>query len=166
MDTSPPFCLQKIIESPLFLESSNVEGLGGGKGSCYTPKKLTCPLKRIQHFKRNISSFQPLTFKSYDRYTPTNYHSPLPKTLLKMIIPFPQGEMLVWRIPIRTPPSFSLPPWPPRLPACAVFGSRHELLSPKCSWFKTHTILATFFGANHLVKIGKSNKNWDTTLQK
>lgn len=52
-------------------------------------------------------------------------------------------------------PSQPMPPWPPQLPPCAVFGSRHELLSPKCSWFKTQRFQATFLVANRLVKIRK-----------
>lgn len=75
---------------------------------------------------------------------------------------FPRWDVEVWRIPTVEPPKFwRLPPWsqlpPPATTGC-VFGSRHELLSPKCSW-KTQRKRPFFF--YHLVKIGKSTKNWE-----
>ena len=143
MDTSPPFCLQKIIiDSPLFLESSNVEGLGGGQGSCYTPKNWHVLWRGFNISKGKFHRSNHWLSKAMIDTLLGTIIAPS-QTLLKMIISFSkisQGGMLVWRIP-----SKPMPPWPPQLPPCAVFGSRHELLSPKCSWNNAYVFSELFF---------------------
>lgn len=59
-----------------------------------------------------------------------------------MIFPFPQGGMLLWRIP-----SEPMPPWPPQLPPCAVCWSHvTNYWAQSALGLKRNVTKATFFG--------------------
>ena len=139
---------------------------GGGKGSCYTPKNWHV-LWRGFNIESQSSSNHWLSKAMIDRLLGTII-APSQKHFWRWYFLFPkisQGEMLVWRIPSEPPKLNPCLPGRHSCPRVPFFGLTSRTTEPKVL-LKNANGQATFLLRNHLVKIGKSNKNWDTTLEK